>query len=615
MFGHIHLLVATIGAAAVVALCGCTLARLGAEAREYESSTVLVGRVELGTEAEGTIVVGAYAGAPGRWQLVHQTLLHEHGGFELIVPAGQYALFAFADRNGNGLFDAGEPAASRGTVQQLQTGDSGMVAGLDMTLGDGTPQVPRLQAAPRHSTQAGALASLDAPAFAAESGSQGYWQPMSFFRAQGGNVYFLEPYDAGKTPVLFVHGAVGSPQDWRHQIGQLDRSRFQPWVFFYPSGSSVASMSNLLYWKLLNLQLRHRYEHLVIVAHSMGGLVVRRFLLDNGANLPQIRRFISLSTPWAGEVSADSGVKLSPAVVPSWRDMQPDGPFMRSLFDRRLPATVEYDLLFGHRGTPGLWRPNNDGTVTLASQLRRAAQEEAGLVFGYDEDHTSILNSAQVTRQLHGLLSDSVKAPSGSRLDVRLAHEGTAPQGLPLLVLLPQDPPGSPITVALSAADGGGRVTALPPGRYEAGVLAVGHVAEPRRQSVTLGAQETTTLAFRLRAQGQLGGYVVQAQARPAGSHPALNAAPEVRSVSLRGAGVQRVLQAEAADPGAASALRRLLDGRDHAWGPVFSFVDLPEGEYELEIVARGHATHRSRHAVVPGFAAPLAPITLQPLR
>ena len=128
---------------------------------------------------------------------------------------------------------------------------------------------------------------------------------------------------------------------------------------FYPSGSSVASMSNLLYWKLLNLQLRHRYEHLVIVAHSMGGLVVRRFLLDNGANLPQIRRFISLSTPWAGEVSADSGVKLSPAVVPSWRDMQPDGPFMRSLFDRRLPATVEDDLLFGHRGTPGLWRPNN----------------------------------------------------------------------------------------------------------------------------------------------------------------------------------------------------------------------------------------------------------------
>jgi hypothetical protein len=45
-----------------------------------------------------------------------------------------------------------------------------------------------------------------------------------------------------------------------------------------------------------------------------------------------------------------------------------------------------YALLFGHCGAPGLWRPNNDGTVTLASQLRRAAQEEARLIVGYDEE-------------------------------------------------------------------------------------------------------------------------------------------------------------------------------------------------------------------------------------
>jgi len=313
-------------------------------------------------------------------------------------------------------------------------------------------------------------------------------------------------------------------------------------------------------------------------------------------------------------------VKLSPAVVPSWRDMQPDGPFMRSLFDRRLPAGLEYDLLFGHRGAPGLsgiWRPNNDGTVTLASQLRRAAQEEARLVFGFDEDHTSILNAPQVTRQLQALLADSVKTSAGSALEVQFAPDGPgpAPQGLPLLVLLPQDPPGAPITVALSAADGGGRVSALPAGRYEAGVLAEAHAAEPRRHSVTLGPQGTARLSFRLRPQGRLSGYVAAAQARPAGSYQTPLAAPRIRSVSLRGQGLQRVLQPQPAAPTSVDALQLLLAERDQAWGPVFRFVDLAAGEYELEIVADGHATHRSRHTVVPGRAAALSPITLQPLR
>ena len=89
---------------------------------------------------------------------------------------------------------------------------------------------------------------------------------------------------------------------------------------------------------------------------------------------------------------------------------------MRSLFDRRLPAHVEYDLLFGHRGSPGLWRPNNDGAVTLASQLRRAAQEEGWVVFGFDEGHTSILVAPQVTAQLHAGHAVLSAAAGGARV-------------------------------------------------------------------------------------------------------------------------------------------------------------------------------------------------------
>jgi len=89
--------------------------------------------------------------------------------------------------------------------------------------------------------------------------------------------------------VLLVHGALGSPQDWRAFFTGLDRTRYQAWFFCYPSGAAIDSMAYLLYWKLLNLQLRYHFDTLYLTAHSMGGLVVRTFLLNHGAQFPQAR--------------------------------------------------------------------------------------------------------------------------------------------------------------------------------------------------------------------------------------------------------------------------------------------------------------------------------------
>ncbi len=593
-----------------MAVTGCSLARLNVDVAEFDASTVLVGRVEPGVGPVRSVVVGAYARQADTWRLAHQVRLHEPGGYELIVPHGSYRLFAFDDRNGNGLHDPGEPAATLPDEVVAVPGQS-IVAGLDLTLDGAAVAVPRVAAAGPYSTQAGAIADLDLPAFSAERGVQGYWQPMVFFRSQGGNVYFLEPYAPDKTPVLFVHGAVGSPQDWRLQIDRLDRTRFQPWVYFYPSGAPVDSMASLLGWKLLNLQLRHRFERLVIVAHSMGGLVSRRFLLDQGAALPQVRRFVSISTPWAGEPSADTGVRMSPAVVPSWRDMQPGGPFLNALFSRRLPAGIEFDLLFGHKGGYSLTRPNHDGTVTLASQLRPEAQQEARLVFGYDEDHTSILRSDQVSAQLRALLAASADAARGARLDVRLAYPDAPPVGLPLLVLEPANARDAPVTVTLSAGEGGGRVGPLPPGTYRAGLVAPGFAAEPRMTSVTVAADDVSTLVFRLRPEGSLSGFVRGPGQTPAGTFVPTGAEPRLRTISLAGAGFVRTLSPRADGP----SFARIAGGEDEAAGSSFFFAGLPEGEYELTVVADGFVPHHSRHRVVPGQAPPIAAIVLEPAR
>jgi len=94
----------------VPALCtlgSCTFVQLRDEVRDYESSTVLVGRIECGAEAVQTVVVSAYTRDALLPAVVHHTRLHECGGYGLVVPAGRYGIAAFADSNGTGLFDAG----------------------------------------------------------------------------------------------------------------------------------------------------------------------------------------------------------------------------------------------------------------------------------------------------------------------------------------------------------------------------------------------------------------------------------------------------------------------------------------------------------------------------
>lgn len=82
----------------------------------------------------------------------------------------------------------------------------------------------------------------------------------------------------------------------------------------------------------------------------MGGLVVRSFMVTFGKVFPSITNFISVSTPWGGKELAESGVKYSPAVIPAWRDVQPKGKFIKSIFSKKNAA---YDRAFSLFWTQG----------------------------------------------------------------------------------------------------------------------------------------------------------------------------------------------------------------------------------------------------------------------
>ncbi|MES2036234.1 MAG: alpha/beta hydrolase [Pseudomonadota bacterium] len=616
-------------------LSACSFVKLNDEAKVFYSSTVFVGTVSSDVPWDKPVVVAAYSKRDGRLEIAHYTVLHEPGAYELIVPKGQYSVFAFGDANANLRLDAGEPVGQYVSPSIEATG-TGLVAELNFVISTaGQAAVPTgtvVAAAPAgaklHSTQVGAIAEMDQPIFSAESGKNGYWAPVDFFKKAGGNIYFLDKYDPAKTPILFVHGVAGSPQDWKYFFEHLDRSKYQAWFFYYPSGASLDSMSYLLYWKLANLQRRYHFDKIYFTAHSMGGMVVRSFLSNYGTQFPAAKLFVSLSTPWGGDTMADNGVRYSPVVVPSWNDMQSKGRFVQTLFEKPLPPDLDYYLFFGHGGSYSLLHSaNTDGSITLASELRADAQADARMVKGFNESHVGILSSPEAFRQYTAVLAAADKKNAGQagkgssgNLSVAFAYEvkGNVPKSDPLLLLTPTDSNREKIILPLSARDSGTDLGSFPPGEYTASVVAYGFTTVPAKIPVVIATGKKAELTFSFVPQGVLAGYIgaeIKSGDNPAGSFRAPHQHIQIESITLSGEKESRTLTAKDEIKERELGADAYLAGRDYSFQSTFSFVGLKGGEYELLIKAKGYQPYKQTYHIIPGQYAYFKPIDLTPLK
>ncbi len=113
-------------------------------------------------------------------------------------------------------------------------------------------------------------------------------------------LYMLHAYDPRKIPVLFVHGLKSSPDAFRRMINRLEceawfRERYQVWIYSYATGPP---------WVVSAARFRERVgqaaafaerrgggatlRRMVVVCHSMGGLVAGISLRDPGDRLYQL---------------------------------------------------------------------------------------------------------------------------------------------------------------------------------------------------------------------------------------------------------------------------------------------------------------------------------------
>ena len=614
----------------LAALCGCALFKLREDVRISKDSCLLFGEVLHPSKRQKPIIVVAYSRSGEVVQIADYAVLSEPGQYELLVQEGVYEIFAFEDANGSLSYDPDEPAGFYGKPDPVKAQMGGGIVGLDILLGtSGKKPAPTFAGSlaafsggkSKPPTSAGFVASLDHPAFSAENGASGFWAPLEYFRRTGCNIFFLEPYDPKKTPILFVHGAAGSPQDWRCFIQHLDRSRYQPWVFYYPSGARLDTIYFLLQTKLYELHRKYDFETLYVVAHSMGGLVSRAAIIESSTFSDSIGLFVSISSPWGGEQRAKTGVEKSPAVIPSWKDVEPDSPFIQRIFAQKLDPSIRYYLFFGHKGGGSLFRQNNDNTVTLESMLDPRAQTDALKVIGLNEDHVSILCSPEMLRYFQEALAateaqkDKTYVRSRGYLQVEHAFDppGTKIPSQMSLVLAPSGTDQKEKQLKINPFQFRQETGSIVPGRYDVSLCALGFKTQPDHLALKVKAGQITDTKFTLKPQGMIANLIYAKTAlddRFWGFYRELPGKAKIRSIRLTGQGISRSLTPDD-KMSDREMLTAFLASRDFAHKNSFTFFDLPAGTFDLTIEADGCEAWSEKVDAQPGEFVPPAPIRL----
>ncbi len=171
-------------------------------------------------------------------------------------------------------------------------------------------------------------------------------------------LYMLEPYQSNKIPVLMIHGLWSSPLTWMEMFNDLRaqpelRANYQFWFFQYPTGQPFWQSATELRQTLAELHNRLDPRHqspaldqMVLVGHSMGGLVAWLQTVDSGEDF------------W--RLNSDRPLELVKAEAPVKDDLANTFYFRPSMSVRRL-ITI---------GTPHLGSgASNDATQWLGRNL------------------------------------------------------------------------------------------------------------------------------------------------------------------------------------------------------------------------------------------------------
>lgn len=332
--------------------------------------------------------------------------------FGLNLPPGSYNLVVFADIDRNGKLQQTEIIGIKKIDLILDESQEKIVSNVSIELGGSKiefnpePFPMRQQTEDRQSLfyPTGTIRSLNDPIFNENMATLGMYDPASFLENIPTMFFALEEDQIHKIPVVFAHGIDGSSRSFSKIIDGLDRDRYKPWFFYYPSGGDLDQLADFFYKLFLSGEvITLGPMPMIVVAHSMGGLIVREAMNKYEGNSKEnnVELFVSIASPLGGHPDAKLGVEKGLIVLPSWQDLDPSSRFIKNLYRKPLPTFVNHQLFYAYKNSGTLkLGENSDGVVPLSSQLHHQAQQQSSKQHGFDSGHLDILENEEMNRLL-----------------------------------------------------------------------------------------------------------------------------------------------------------------------------------------------------------------------
>ena len=181
------------------------------------------------------------------------------------------------------------------------------------------------------------------------AGLEGFFEADERIETSG--LFLMEAYDPNRIPVILIHGLLSGSSIWRDILPEMTSDpevskRFQFMVFNYPSSYPVIESAALLRDQLAAARAKYDPDgndpisrNMVVVGHSMGGMLAHSLVTDFGENLwkqfsdapleslrlpetirneirrlvyfdtdPAVQRAVYLSTPHRGSKMAEKSI-------------------------------------------------------------------------------------------------------------------------------------------------------------------------------------------------------------------------------------------------------------------------------------------------------------------
>ncbi len=311
-------------------------------------------------------------------------------------------------------------------------------------------------------------------------------------------LYMVQPYQPGKIPVLMVHGLWSSPMTWMEALNDLRsdpvlRENYQFWFYLYPTAEPFWKSAADLREDLAevrqtfgNRDPHNQLNEMVVVGHSMGGLISRLITYDSQDNywaavsntpLAQVsasddvkrdlqriyyfegdsavRRVVTIASPHRGSEYANSFTKwlakrliaipqftlqttqelltLNPKAFrhhgplggsTSIDSLSPDSPILQVMHSTTRPQSVTYHNVVGVKYDDRPLEQNTDGVVAFGS----AHREDVASEIVVQAEHSMVHRHPRTILELRRILRKHLTETANRRSPIQLLdHKEVAP--------------------------------------------------------------------------------------------------------------------------------------------------------------------------------------------